>query len=75
MAQPPLGAATVSNDLVLTTLASGSLIAIDRGTGKVVYQDRLPASTKAPIAVAGNTVLVPVGIAKGKQQLVAYAAP
>jgi hypothetical protein len=27
------------------------------------------------IAIAGNTVLVPVGIPNGQQQLVAYTAP
>jgi alcohol dehydrogenase (cytochrome c) len=73
--QPPIGATTVSNDLVFTTLSSGVLIAIDRDTGTIVYRNRLPASTKAPIAIAGNTVLVPVGVPGGKQQLVAYTAP
>jgi len=73
---PPLGAATVSNDLVFTTLASpGTLIALDRGTGQIVYRNPLPAITKAPIAIAGNTVLVPVGTPGGQQQLVAYTAP
>jgi len=47
----PLGAATVSNDLVFTTLYDGALIALDRHTGTVVYQHQLPASTNAPIAV------------------------
>ncbi len=74
--QPPLGAATVSNDLVFTTLVSpGTLIALDRNTGKIVYRNPVPATTKAPIAIAGNTVLVPVGTAGGQQQLVAYTAP
>jgi glucose dehydrogenase len=70
----PLGAATVSNDLVFTTLLSGELIALDRNTGKIVYSNPLPATTKAPIAIAGNTVLVPVGVADGQQELVAYTA-
>ena len=79
----PLGAATVSNDLVFTTLYNGALIAFDRATGAIVYQHRLPASTNAPIAVFGNTVLVPTGdpptsrstISGGKAQLVAYTVP
>ncbi len=77
----PLGAATVSNDLVFTTLAKGMLIALDRSTGAIVFRRRLPASTNAPIAIAGNTVLVPAsalhdpGSAKGPAQLVAYTAP
>jgi outer membrane protein assembly factor BamB len=78
----PLGAATVSNGLVFTTLYNGILIALDRGTGAIVYQHPLPASTNAPIAVFGNTVLVPAGAPvtsrsgrHGKPQLVAYTVP
>ena len=74
--QLPLGAATVSNDLVFTTLVSpGALIALDRNTGKIIYRSPVPAYTKAPIAIAGNTVLVPAGTPGGQQQLVAYTAP
>ncbi len=44
----PLGAVTVSNDLVFTTLYSGELIALNRATGAIVYQHKLPTSTNAP---------------------------
>jgi alcohol dehydrogenase (cytochrome c) len=78
----PLGAATVSNDLVFTTLYNGDLIAFNRATGAIVYQHHLPASANAPIAVFGNTVLVPAGgpeVSKsdmgGNPQLVAYTIP
>jgi alcohol dehydrogenase (cytochrome c) len=57
----PLGAVTVSNDLVFTTLYNGALIAINRNTGAIVYRHRLPTSTNAPIAIAGNSVIVPAG--------------
>jgi glucose dehydrogenase len=57
----PLGAATVSHDLVFTTLYNGVLIALNRGTGAIVYRHQLPTSANAPIAVFGNTVLVPAG--------------
>jgi alcohol dehydrogenase (cytochrome c) len=57
----PLGAATVSNDLVFTTLFSGELLALDRTTGAIVYRHKLPTSTNAPIAIAGSTVIVPAG--------------
>jgi alcohol dehydrogenase (cytochrome c) len=78
----PLGAATVANDLVFTTLYSGELIALNRSTGAIVYRQKLPTSTNSPIAVTGNAVLVPAGgpltSAKGgggSPQLVAYSIP
>jgi alcohol dehydrogenase (cytochrome c) len=76
----PLGAATVSNDLVFTDLFNGVLVALNRSTGEVVYRHQLPTSANAPIAVFGNTVLVPAGgpgtSSPGKRgQLVAYTVP
>ena len=76
----PLGAATVSNDLIFTSLYNGTLMALDRTTGAIVYQHQLPTSTNAPIVVFGNTVLVPAGGPKtatggGNPQLVAYTVP
>jgi alcohol dehydrogenase (cytochrome c) len=75
----PLGAATVSNDLIFTTLYNGALVALNRSTGAIVYRHQLPTSANAPIAVFGNTVLVPAGGPKtsasgggGTPQLVAY---
>jgi alcohol dehydrogenase (cytochrome c) len=73
----PLGAATVSNNLVFTTLYDGVLIAFNRDTGAIVYRHDLPTSANSPIAIAGNTVLVPAGgptyLVKGRSpQLVAY---
>jgi alcohol dehydrogenase (cytochrome c) len=76
----PLGATAVSNDLVFTTLYNGVLIALNRQTGAIVYRHQLPTSTNSPIAVFGNTVLVPAGGPKtanggGNPQLVAYTVP
>jgi alcohol dehydrogenase (cytochrome c) len=74
----PLGAATVSNDLVFTTLYTGVLIALNRTTGAIVYQRKLPTSANSPIAIAGNAILVPAsgpsifGPKGGSPQLVAY---
>jgi glucose dehydrogenase len=75
----PLGAVTLSHDLVFTDLYDGVLIAFNRGTGKIVYRHQLPTSANAPIAVFGNTVLVPAGGPHtssagggGEPQLVAY---
>jgi alcohol dehydrogenase (cytochrome c) len=77
----PLGGTTVSNDLVFTTLYDGYLMAFDKSTGAVVYRLHLPAGTNSPIAVLGNTVLVPAGAPNayggsgGKPQLIAYTVP
>ncbi len=78
----PLGAATVSNDLVFTDLFDGVLIALNRSTGAIVYRHKLPTSANAPIAVFGNTVLVPRWRDFGESepspkrgQLVAYTLP
>jgi alcohol dehydrogenase (cytochrome c) len=79
----PLGAATVAGDLVFTTLYTGQLVAFNRTTGAVVYRHALPTSANAPIAVFGNTVLVPCGGPAtspsggggGHPQVVAYTVP
>ena len=82
----PLGATTVVNDLVFTTLYDGQLIALNRATGAIVCRIKLPTSTNATIAVAGNTILVPTGgpvtgekagkdTGGGNPQLVAYRLP
>jgi alcohol dehydrogenase (cytochrome c) len=76
----PYGAATVANDLVFTTLYDGDLVAVDRRTGAIVYRRRLPAAANSPIAIAGNTLLVPTGgptfeTSGGKPQVVAYTLP
>jgi alcohol dehydrogenase (cytochrome c) len=78
----PLGAATVSNDLVFTTLYNGVLIALNRGTGAIVYRRQLPTTANSPIAIFGNTVLVPAGGpltsssgGGGNPQLIAYTVP
>jgi outer membrane protein assembly factor BamB len=75
----PLGAATVSSDLVFTTLYNGKLIALNRSTGAIVYQQKLPTTTNSPIAVTSNAVLVPAGgpgaASNDNAQLVAYTIP
>ena len=77
----PLGAATVSNDLVVTTLYTGVLIALNRDTGAIVYEHKLPTSANAPIAIAGNAILVPAGGPNlygpkgGSPQLAVYTVP
>jgi len=78
--QMALGAATVSGDLVFSTLYNGELIAMNRTTGAIVYRHQLPTSTNAPLDVFGNTVLVSAGgplaaSGGGNAQVVAYTVP
>jgi alcohol dehydrogenase (cytochrome c) len=73
----PVGAATISNNLVFTTLYNGVLVAVNRATGAIVSRTTLPASTNSPIAIAGGTVIVPAGnpkikTARGGAQVDAY---
>ena len=79
VASLPLGAVTVSDDLIFTTLVSGELVALNRSTGAIVREQRLPAATNSPIAVTSNAVLVPAGgpgtAADDNAQLVAYSVP
>jgi outer membrane protein assembly factor BamB len=82
VASLPLGAATVSKDLLFTTLFNRTLLALNRTTGAVAYQRKLPTTSNAPIAIAGGTLLVPAGglshKPRGKSQnpqLVAYTVP
>ena len=78
VAQLPLGATTVVNNLVFTTLFNGELLALNRSTGAIVYRAPIPDSTNAELAVAGNTIIVPAGgptsstSAKSTPQIVAY---
>jgi alcohol dehydrogenase (cytochrome c) len=77
----PLGAATVVNNLLITTLYTGQLLAINRSTGAIVFRLTLPTTTNSAIAIAGNTIIVPAGGLKsgkgrgGSPQIVAYRLP
>ena len=78
--QLPIGAVTVSNDLVFTTIYTGTLLALNRHTGAIVFRHRLPTSTNSPLAIAGKTLIVPAGgptsnTPYGHPQVIAYAVP
>jgi alcohol dehydrogenase (cytochrome c) len=73
----PLGAATVSNNLIVTSLFEGKLLALNRATGKVVFTHSLPATTNSTLAIAGDTLIVPMGgpkdgKIKGGTQILAF---
>ena len=63
----PYGAATVSNDLVWTTTFDGTLWALNKNTGAVVWHKKLPAGTNAPVAIDGDTVLTGAGLPLGEE--------
>jgi outer membrane protein assembly factor BamB len=72
---PAFGAVTAVNDLVFATTFTGTLYAFDANTGALVRQIQLPAGTNAGVAVSGNTLIAPAGVAGGpgkNPELVAY---
>ncbi len=76
----PLGATTVSNNLVFATLFQGTLVAFNRSTGAIVFKQKLPNTTNSTLAIAGRIVIVPAGGPKaygksGISQVMAYAVP
>jgi outer membrane protein assembly factor BamB len=71
----PCGAATVVNNLVFTTTLFGNkkavqsrLLAFNRSTGAIVFDQTLPETSNAPIAIAGDIVIVPAGGPKAPGQ-------
>lgn len=56
-----LGAATVVNDLVIVSDANGVIYALARADGATVFEYATHGGINAPISVAGNLLLVPVG--------------
>jgi glucose dehydrogenase len=57
----PLGGTTVVNDLVFTALLDGTLVALDRDNGKVVWEHDAGGGVNGWMSVAGDTIVVPVG--------------
>jgi hypothetical protein len=59
---------------MLASLWKGTLIALNRATGATVFRKTLPTTTNAPLAIFGNTVLVPAGGRRGLGQRSALLA-
>ena len=57
----PTGGTTVVNDLVLTATLQGTIYALSRTTGKIVWQMQAPGGINGWMSVSGNTIIVPVG--------------
>jgi outer membrane protein assembly factor BamB len=60
--QMPLGGATISNDLVFTTIFTGEVVALSRKDGSIVWTTRLPAGSNATLAIVGSTLLAGAGV-------------
>ncbi len=72
---PPFGFTTVANDLVFATTSDGNVQAFDTASGEVAWQVALPAGTNAGVAVAGDMMIAPAGLASAEgqtPQIVAY---
>jgi len=71
----PYGAATVTNDVVLTTTFHGDLYALDATNGAILFKTPLSAWSNAPVAVDGDYVITGAGVAISKTQrsmIIAY---
>jgi alcohol dehydrogenase (cytochrome c) len=53
-----LGAATVANDVVFTSIYAGTVYAFDTQTGKTLWTTKAPAGINSFPAVDGDTLLV-----------------
>jgi outer membrane protein assembly factor BamB len=72
------GAATAVNDLVFATTFEGGIYAFDVHTGNVVWETKLPSGTNTGVAVNGNMLIAPAGLALESGQepkLTAYKLP
>jgi alcohol dehydrogenase (cytochrome c) len=71
----PYGAATVTNDVVLTTTFHGDLYALDAATGAILFTTPMSAGSNAPVAVDGDYVIAGAGAALSSTQrdmIIAY---
>jgi outer membrane protein assembly factor BamB len=71
----PYGAATVTNDVVLTTTFHGDLYALDAATGAILFKTPMSAGSNAPVAVDGDYVIAGAGVALSSTQrdmIIAY---
>jgi outer membrane protein assembly factor BamB len=71
----PYGAATVTNDVVLTTTFHGDLYALDAATGAILFKTPMSAGSNAPVAVDGDYVIAGAGAALSSTQrdmIIAY---
>ena len=70
----PLGGVAVVNDLLLTALLDGTVLALSRATGEIVHQFAAPGGINGWMSIVGDTIYLPVGHAT-PPQIVAYGIP
>jgi outer membrane protein assembly factor BamB len=70
----PLGGATVVGELVFTGTFQGTLYALDRVTGEIVWQQEAPGGLNGWPAATGDLLVWPIGLAD-PPVLVAFALP
>jgi outer membrane protein assembly factor BamB len=68
------GPPTAVNDMVFFTTFDGTVHGLDAKTGSEVWSASLPAASNAGVAISGDTLLVPAGLATEgqKAEMVAY---
>ena len=64
----PLGAITIANDLLFTTLFDGRVVAHSIDDGSEVWSTRLSAGTNSPVAIAGDWLVTAAGFPQGAGQ-------
>jgi outer membrane protein assembly factor BamB len=71
---PLFGGATVVNDVVFAADYAGTIYALNRFTGTVLWRSQMPADTNAQIAISGNTLVTAASAPQPGQQpaIIAY---
>lgn len=62
--KPAFGAVTVVNDLLFTAMFDGTIYALSRDDGSIVWSYQAPGGINAWPAVAGDTIVWPVGVGR-----------
>jgi len=70
----PFGAATISNDMVFTTLYDGTVVGVSRKNGQILWEEKLPGGTNSPLVIEGDTLIAINSVPTGSEgpQIVAY---
>jgi outer membrane protein assembly factor BamB/mono/diheme cytochrome c family protein len=70
----PFGAATISNDMVFTTLYDGTVVGVSRKNGQILWEEKLPGGSNSPLVIEGDTLIAINSVPSGseKPQIVAY---